>query len=559
VFGRGYTVIADRKVVTVGLKTEAYDRVDPEPWRFTPRGLAWRLFLTCWLVYALHYSTNVVREIYPALALGDHFSFRLDEYANLHPDLFDKPGYGWHSGNNPGVSMLAAIPYAVARPVIDRVVARVQQKRAASGLAEPPAYDSPWPMAREFYREAWRRGLDVKFGLAAFVMQAFCMAPISALGVVAVFYALRRIFRSDRKAFWLALLYAFGTPVFFRTGYLNHNLMLGHFVFMGFLAMWNPSHDKKWSSLTRFFLGGLAGGTAFLFDNSGAVLLLGLFAYGLIQRWRIAANASGRLADVARHGGSYFLGTLPPVALLWFYQWQSFGNPFLPGQHWMPPVEWIELGYQGFGWPQLSLLLSLAFDYRYGLFVVCPLFLLALFAPSVNRGARRSMPTLELTTTLAFFVVLWVFFSGVNYTRLQFNTGIRYLAPIFPFLFVPAALTLVRLPRLAIYFMAVFCVTESWCMAMYRDVERGLGVLDPVLHVFIGGFQLPALTTVSRMGAQFGEFIARGVSPLPLFALTAAILYCVWASFSRVPVRPNVQMLNLPSHLRMTKEKAQYE
>lgn len=76
-------------------------------------------------------------------------------------------------------------------------------------------------MAREFYREAWRRGLDVKFGLAAVIMQVFCMAPISGLGVVAMFYLLRRIFGSDRTGLWLALLYAFGTPVFFPNGFFE--------------------------------------------------------------------------------------------------------------------------------------------------------------------------------------------------------------------------------------------------------------------------------------------------------------------------------------------------
>ena len=148
--------------------------------------------------YTLHFATNTVREIYPALAIGDHFSFRLDEYAHMHPDLFEKEGYGWHIGNNPGASMLAAIPYALARPVIDPIVNRVQQRRAAAGVTEPPSYNSPWPMARDFYKEAWRRGFDIKFGLAAFVMQALCMAPISALGAVVMFFLLRRIFNPTR-------------------------------------------------------------------------------------------------------------------------------------------------------------------------------------------------------------------------------------------------------------------------------------------------------------------------------------------------------------------------
>src|SRR3954466_9977505 len=154
----------------------------PAEWAYSTRSIAVRLFLTCWLVYSIHVATNTVREIYLGLAIGDHFSFRVDEYANLHPDMFEKPGYGWHINANPGASMLAAIPYAASRPLIDRVVAAVNRSRA--NAREVPAYNSPWPMARRFFEESWRRGYDVKFGLAAIIMQAFCMAPLSALGVV---------------------------------------------------------------------------------------------------------------------------------------------------------------------------------------------------------------------------------------------------------------------------------------------------------------------------------------------------------------------------------------
>ncbi len=469
-------------------------------WGLSARGIAIRLFVTCWAVYALHFATNTVREIYPALALGDHFSFRVDEYANMHPDLFEKPGYGWHIGNNPGASMLAAVPYAISRPVIDPIVAHVEKQRAASGQTEPPACNSKWPMAREFYREAWRRGLDVKFGLGAFVMQSMCMAPVSALTAVVMFFLLLQIFGSPKSALWLALLFAFGTPVFFRTGYLNQNLMLGNLAFMGLVAMWNPGSSDRWSSRTRFFLGGLAGGAALLFDYSGVVFLLGLFLYGIVKRMRLNSKV-----DAIRHGCWYVLGTLAPVGLLWLYQWRSFGNPFLPGQHWMPPVEWIELGYRGYGWPQFDLLRSLAFDYRYGLFVTSPLLLLALLAPWINRNSRRVLPSLEMATLLGLFIGLWVFFSGSNYTRLQFNTGLRYMTPILPFLFVPAAIALMRLPRFAVYLVAIFSLAESWSLAMHRDVESSLGVLNPILHVFIGGFELPALTTLSQM-SQFNAF-----------------------------------------------------
>src|SRR5262249_2814836 len=121
-----------------------------------------------------------------------------------------------------------------------------------------------------------------------------------------------------------------------------------------------------------------------------------------------------------------------------------------------------------------------------------------------------------------------LFFGGVQYTRLQFTTGIRYLAPTFPLLFVPSVLVLNRFPPLAIYLFSVFCITQSCCLAMFRDLERGLALLYPISHVFLGGFQLPVLTTLSRFGNQYGDFFAAGVSPLPLFALIAAVLYGLW-------------------------------
>ena len=73
-------------------------------------------------------------------------------------------------------------------------------------------------------------------------------------------------------------------------------------------------------------------------------------------------------------------------------------------------------------------------------------------------------------------------------------------------------------------------------MAMYRDVERGLGVLDPILHVFIGGFQLPSLTVISRMSGQYGDYASLGVSPLPVFAVAATFICIIWARGVSTPV-----------------------
>jgi hypothetical protein len=422
------------------------------------------------------------------------------------------------------VSILAALPYALSRPIIDPIVDRTRARRAASGQTEAPGFNTPRSNARRFYAEAWRRGLDIKLGLAAFVMHFLFMAPISALSAVAMFYLLRRLLGSDRTAVWLALLYAFGTPVFFRTGFLNHNLMLGQIAFFGMLAVWNPSASLQWSTRTRYLLAGVAGGTAVLFDYSGVVFLGALFAYAVIKRLKETS-----FADAVKHGGWYVLGSVPPVLLLWLYQWRSFGNPFLPGQHWMPPVKYIDQGYQGFTLPQPGLMWSLLFNHHFGLFVCAPILLLALAVPFINRGAQRRLPQLEQWFLLLLFAALWLFFAGNSYTNLQANTGIRYMTPILPFIFVPTAIALVQLPKRWIYSLAVMSVTIAWALAMYRQVIGPLGMLDPIVRLFTQGFTLPVLTTLSQTTGQYGDFWSAGVSPLPIFVACAAVLYGIWS------------------------------
>jgi hypothetical protein len=270
---------------------------------------------------------------------------------------------------------------------------------------------------------------------------------------------------------------------------------------------------------------------AVLLDYSGSVLLAGLFGYAIAKSLQ---NGRARMIPAAL---CYGLGAAGPILMLWFYQWASFGNAFRPGQHWMPPVEWIEVGYQGFSFPQPELLRLLLTDYRYGLFVTCPLMLLALLAPWWNRGARRVIEMREFALILFVPLGLWLFCGGISYVRLQYNNGLRYLAPLLPYMFVLTAIVLARLPRRAAYLIAIAAVAQAWSMAMYRDVERGFGVLDPILHVLIGGFHLPVLTVLSRMNGQYGDYAGSGVSPLPLLVLVGAVICAVWSGRRMSPAQ----------------------
>jgi hypothetical protein len=143
--------------------------------------IKWRLFLTAWLVYVVHFATDFVREHYLVLSIVDDHAFRLDPYADLHVDIFWNPDSatvkGAHHGANPGVSMLAAVPYF---PV-----------QARGGPGRQPEPGRPQGRARyvdrhlqrsrwrrvEFYKKVWSRGLDIRFGLIGAITPGVLPGP----------------------------------------------------------------------------------------------------------------------------------------------------------------------------------------------------------------------------------------------------------------------------------------------------------------------------------------------------------------------------------------------
>ncbi len=482
-----------------------------------------RLFLTCWVLFCLHFATDFVREHYLVASIAEDATFDLGKYYGLHEDIFKNPPTaphgGVHHGANPGISMLAAIPYAALRPLVDRVVARVLAGRAAAG-ADSAVYNDPREARVKFYRQAYARGLDVRFGLVGIITMVFCMAPLSALGVVAVHRILEGTGLGEGHALGLSLLYAFGTPVLFRSAYLNQNLAIGIVAIAAFLLLWNPGDRLRMTEDRRVVLAGLLAGFGFLCDYSGALALgiLGLYAMSkTLDRsdWRGAI----------RTGALYTAGALPMILILWFYQWQAFGSAILPPQQWMPAVIYSDQGYQGVTGPNVDLLVQLLVHPAFGLFVSAPLLVLAFGAPFVVRRGRSFMPAREVLVCFAITIAYVIFFSAIAYTRLQWSTGIRYLMPVIPFLFLPAAVVLMRMPRALAYGVVLLAVTVSWSMAMVRNQQ---GVHQNVVRVFVEGFQLPWLSTLGKMASQYAPWLNGRPSAFPVMLFCAAIIFGIW-------------------------------
>lgn len=473
-----------------------------------------RLFFTCWIIYGLHFATNTVREVYPALTLGDGLSFNVAEYVDLHPDLFAMPDGRAFSNNNPGASIVGAVPYALTRPVIDRIVTQTNENRRAAGEVVAREYESKWPLAREFHRKAYESGLDVKFALGAGVMQAFGMAPLSALAVVVMYQFLSTRLDSPRATLLLAGLYAFATPIFYRTAQLNQNLIVTHCALFAFFLLWQPRDHQMIPRRPAYLLAGLLCGWAIVSDYSGIVVLVVLGSYAWWRRRTLPAGTR------VRWDASMFIaGAGVSISVLLLYQWSSFGDPFLPAQFHMPSPQH---GHKGMGWPDPVLFWQTLFDFRFGLFVSAPLLILALYAPAWW-GNRGLLPRGETWFAVAFILCFLLFCSANSYGYMQFNTGVRHAVPVTPFVFLLAASTLLSIPRVVAVTVGVTGLFWSWCLAMYREVELGWGVLEAPKHILTEGLRLPWLTTLQRLGYVHG--------PIPLvivLALSATLISLIW-------------------------------
>jgi hypothetical protein len=497
------------------------------------RGLQFRLFLTCWIVYGVHFATDFVREHYLVVSMVEQRTFDLTPYVGLHVDIFsnppDAPRGGAHHGANPGISMVAAIPYLVARPLVYRIVARELASRSP-GDTLAVYRDETRPRRLAFYEATRRMGLDVRFGLVGMITALFCMAPLAAASAVAVFRLLAGMGLAGGASLALSLAYAFATPTFFRASYLNQNLGIGVFSVFAFLLLWNPSGSVRPRDAWREVLAGALGGLCFLSDYSGAVTLAVLGVYLVWRRWE-----EGTAAGVVRAATRYAAGALPGILMLAWYQWESFGVAWRPPQHWMPPVDWIEVGYQGVGGPSAELFGLLLFDGRYGLVPSAPLLVLALAAPFAMRRSPVRLPMRELVLCYGMTLAYLLFFSMVQYTRIQWVTGIRYVMPVVPFLFLPAALVLLRIPRVLAFAVVAVSFVVTWSMTMYRVQS---GVVDNVVSAMLQGVRLPALTTFSRMSMQYAPWLTGDASPWPTLAVVGACIAALWGV--RTPLAPLV-------------------
>lgn len=483
----------------------------------SPRGVGRRLFLTVWLVYSAFLTTNVVRETYLAVAIVEDHSVRVDRFLGLHPDLFEIPGRGGYINSNPGSSLLGAVPWLVAQPLVAALFAW----RPALAAPKPPAaYDDPRPNRTNFMNEMRSRGLDVRLALAALVIGAGLMATLAGLVTVVLRRYLLARGTPGGQATALALLYAFATPIFFRSAFLNQNVLLAHAVLLAWMALtWPGGRTPR-----RWFVAGLLLGTGLLLDYSAAPLALVFGGWAVASGWR-RRGAAGAAACA----GACLIGAAGPVALLLGYQWLAFGVPWYPAQRYMPATEFSVRGWNGMTVPTLDLLWRNLFDPRFGLFAFCPLLLLGLRPRADGVASDRDDREAGVVVLLAF-AALWLFNSANQFATLQWNTGVRYMVPIVPLLFLRAVPVLRAGWRLPVAALAGISLLVSLAVTMMRE-----DVLTSLRLLVTTGPTLPILLVLQRTAAAYAPFLAGGVQPWGILAvlLLATVVWLLWRGHRR--------------------------
>ena len=477
--------------------------------------LGLRLVVSLWIVLSLHFATNISRELYPAITLAERGTLAVDEYTGLHPDIFVAPSGRAFINNNPGASVVAAVPLVLARPLL-AAAERAARRRLAENPGPPAAvYDDPRPNRQRFFREARERGLDLKFGVAAAVSAVGVMAPLTALLGWLMYRVLRSRGLAPRRAAMYGALSVVATPVFFRAAYLNHNHLLGIAVFASFVLLW----QRAATTATLVAAGALAG-LGVTMDYSGVVPAAFLGWWAIFETRRAEGEPAG-LAALARRTAWFGAGSAGPLLALLGYQWWAFGAPLTVPQSLMPPTEYSVHGFSGMSVPQLDLIGQNLFDVRFGLFAFGPLLLLAL--PGLWLMPRTWLTRRQTAVIAAYFVGFLLFCSANQFARLQWNTGLRYLLPLVPFCFLYVVPVLERLPAVLRRWMLALAITVSWALAMARE-----SVPESLLRVFVAGPELPWLTVIGKTAPQYVPFLEGAPSPLAAMALAAAAVAALW-------------------------------
>ncbi|HEX7149948.1 MAG TPA: hypothetical protein VF618_00560 [Thermoanaerobaculia bacterium] len=339
-------------------------------------------------------------------ALVEQQTIRIDGFPPNTGDFSFVDGKAY-SNKPPGLSMLAAIPYALV-----------------FAFASDPA------------------ATMTQIVLLYWCTVATC-ATTGALLIATFFLYARRIGATQRTALAVSLTLAFGTYLFAYSTLFFAHVPSVFFLFLSFVL-----------AQRRPLLSGAAAGMAVLCNYTVVIALPAVAALVLVLVQAAAADKPmGRMGRIGR----WIAGGVPFALLLAAYHNAAFGSPFTTASETSNPMFteshlWLGL----FGVPKLPVLFELTFGAQRGLFFLSPVLLAAIAGAVVmlRRGLR-----IELAAIAWIVVAFLLVNASFNGWHGGSAIGPRYLLPIVPFLGVAM---LFATPKLRTLWLALAVVSFAF-------------------------------------------------------------------------------------------------
>jgi len=285
--------------------------------------------------------------------------------------------------------------------------------------------------------------LDSQLGwlISSWITTVGSVGIITALGGVALFCLLARLVTKEHAFLTIFVIFLGAAPFPYATMLFSHAAVAGLICIAlwaigdGLLAKANVVRTQDHFSagqLRRTILAGISCGLAVASEYTAAVAVAGvlcLVALRSIKRATILTTAA-----------------VVPLLLIPAYNWICFGGPLSFGYHHLALPEFQKMNEGLFGItfpPNLSALYLIVLSPERGLFFWTPFLLLAVPGMVALFKASRHIAWTVICVTLAQVLCI----SGYYMPDGGAALGPRHLAPMLPFLAIPAAFGLQRLPR----------------------------------------------------------------------------------------------------------------
>ena len=215
-----------------------------------------------------------------------------------------------------------------------------------------------------------------------------------------------------------------------------------------------------------------------------------------------------------------------------------------------------------FSLPSLETFLLNLLHPSYGLFMFGPILLLAMIPVRSIPNTRLILPPFERAFVVIFVSLFLLFCASNQYSKMQWNTGFRYLLPILPFVFLALCDHLARWSTLAFSIVTVPAIVHTWVLCMARDCNPNIDtwrfatdfgswlaqissetVPASYLRIWHEGLQLPWLRVMQLTSAATHPILGLSWLPVVVIAGCAVIIAGVWIvgrsrMDNRLPIEP---------------------